>query len=37
MSDFERVVRGEYADGTLDLTTLKRILSAYRQETRRLP
>lgn len=36
MSGFERAVRGEYADGTLDLPTLKRILAAYRQETRRL-
>ena len=36
-SAFERTVRGEYADGTIDLPTLKRILSAYREETRRTP
>jgi hypothetical protein len=37
MSGLERAVRGEYADGTIDLPTLKRILAAYRQDTRRSP
>jgi len=36
-SDFERAVRSEYADGTIDLPTLKRVLAAYRCETRRTP
>jgi hypothetical protein len=34
MSPFERAVRAEFADGTIDLPTLKRILAAYHQETR---
>lgn len=35
MSELERVVRAEHADGKIDLETLKRILAAYRQEGRR--
>jgi len=35
MDDFERTLRGEYADGKLDLATMKVLLAAHRKETRR--
>lgn len=37
MSAFERVVRAQHADGKLELATLKLILAAHDQETRRKP
>lgn len=36
MSTFERVLRAEYADGKLDLATLKAILAAHEDELGRL-
>jgi hypothetical protein len=35
LSAFERTLRGEYADGTIDLSTMRRLLAAYRQDQRR--
>lgn len=32
-SPFERALRGAYAEGKIDLTTLKSLLAAYRQES----
>lgn len=32
-SEFERVLRIEYAQGKLDLGTMKRLLKAHREET----
>jgi len=31
-SDFERVLRAQYADGRIDLATLKLLLAAHRKE-----
>lgn len=31
-SDFERVLRGMYAEGRIDMGTLKQLLAAHRQE-----
>lgn len=33
MSDFERTLRGLYADGKIDLATLKTLLAAHRKES----
>lgn len=35
VSDFERTLRAQYADGKLDLDTLKALLEAHRRELRR--
>lgn len=32
-SEFERVLRGQHADGRIDAETLKTLLAAYRHET----
>lgn len=32
ISEFERILRAQYADGKIDLTTLKTLLAAHRQE-----
>jgi len=32
VSDFERLVRAQYADGKIDLETLKLLLAAHRKE-----
>ncbi len=31
-SPFEKLLRGQYADGKIDLDTLKRLLTAHREE-----
>jgi hypothetical protein len=33
MSEFERVLRGQLADGKIDLETFRTLLAAHRQET----
>ena len=35
VSPFERVLRAQYADGKLDLDTLKRLLTAHQEELER--
>jgi len=37
VSDFERTLRAQYADGKLDLETLRTLLEAHRKEMRRSP
>lgn len=32
VSEFERILRAQYADGKIDLATLKTLLAAHRQE-----
>jgi len=35
--DYERVLRGSFAEGKLDATTFKQLLRAYNQQKKELP